>query len=195
MVTEGTSTEPMYLTLFWRIHGSEQSVLHPIPLGQDPRRVVERAVLEREKSLRDPDAEFDSYWAMFDRDDHTRYQEAVQLAEGKKIHIAISNPSFELWAILHYELQDGPTTREECQRKLRTWFPGFQHGKRFTDEAAIEHQYIEAVNRALTLLARRLEERTPLGNPSTTVHELTEFLRIGNEGLNPRGAPEGTVQC
>lgn len=179
VVTEGTSTEPIYLSLFCRIHGSEKSVLHPIPLGQDPRRVVERAVLEREMSRRDPDAEFDSFWAMFDRDEHARFQEAVQLARTQKIHIAISNPSFELWAVLHYEFQDGPTTREECRRKLRTWFPSFEHGKRFTDEAAIEYQHNEAVNRARTLLARRLEERTPFGNPSTTVHELTEFLRVG----------------
>ncbi len=179
VVTEGKSTEPSYLKVFWQIHGSKTWSLDPIPVGRDPRGVVERAVEEREKSQRDPHARHDSYWAMFDRDDHIRYQEAVDLAEGKGIRKAISNPSFELWAILHYENQDGPITRIECRRKIRTQFSGYDQGKRFTDEKAIRCHYLEAVCRARVLLANRRKERTPFGNPSTTVHELTEFLRLG----------------
>lgn len=176
---EGTSTEPTYLSLFCRIHGNKTLTLRSIPLGQDPRKVVERAVSEQEKLQLDPDALRDSYWAVFDRDDHERFREALDLARTRNINTAISNPSFELWAILHYELQDGPITREECQRKLRDRLPGFGRGKRFEDLAAIGDQYEKAVKQARKLLERRLEERTPFGNPSTTVHELTEFLRLG----------------
>lgn len=179
MVTEGTFTEPTSLALFCRIHGANTLTLRSIPLGQDPRNVVDRAVLEREKSQSDPDAQRDSHWAVFDWDNHKRFQEAVELARAKNINTAVSNPSFELWAILHYEFQDGPITREECQRKFRDRFPGFRKGKRFEDEAVIRNQHTMAAERAHRLLARRLEEGTPFGNPSTTVHVLTEFLRLG----------------
>lgn len=179
VATEGKSTEPYYLRIFWRIHGSENLSLDLTPVGRDPRRVVERAIEEREKSQLDPDAQHDSFWAMFDRDDHTKYREALDLAAAKDIHKAISNPSFELWAILHYEDQDGPIDRRKCQRKLRALFPGYGQRKRFTDEAAIKNQYESAVSRARTLLVNRYKEGEPLGNPSTTVHELTELLRLG----------------
>ena len=179
VITEGTLTEPVYLDLFFQFHGDKTSTLHCIPLGQDPRNIVERAIWEREKSRRDPDSLRDSYWAMFDKDDHTRFQEAVKLAEDKNIFTAISNPSFELWAILHYELQDAPITQRECEQKLRNRIPGFGKGKRFEDVPAIKCSYRNAVDRARQLLTRRLEERTPFGNPSTTVQELTEFLRLG----------------
>ena len=180
VVTEGTSTEPGYLKLFARLHGSESATLKVIPLGADPRKVVERAI--DESPLESDKRSGDAVWAVFDRDDHKRFNEAVDLARGKGIKTAVSNPCFELWCILHYELLDAPTHRHDCQRRLGELCSGYRRssGKRFDDAGIVDGQHDEAVERARELLKRRSQEGQPSGNPSTTVHKLTEWIRRGH---------------
>ena len=100
------------------------------------------------------------------------------MAHGNGIRLAISNPCFELWGILHYQEYDAPLDRHECQNKLGEWCPGYSKKKRkvFDDPKVIEHNYRDAVRRAESSLARREEEGDPDGNPSTTVHRLTEYI-------------------
>ena len=115
---------------------------------------------------------------MFDRDEHTRFDEAKNMAAGNDVRLAISNPCFELWAILHYRECDALLGRHECRRTLEELHPGYGSGgrKRFDDPEAIESNYRDAVERARKSLTRREEEGNPGGNPSTTVHHLTEHI-------------------
>lgn len=179
VATEGVLTEPEYLRVFDRAYGSKAIKLVVIRVGQDPRSVVERAIGEKQKGAEDSLATRDSFWAMFDKDEHTKYEEARNLAQGNGIKLAISNPCFELWGILHYQDQDAFLDRHACQRKLRTLCPGYGAGaaKVFGDQDAIYEHYVAAVERASRSLVRREEEGTPLGNPSTSVYLLTEFIR------------------
>ena len=117
---------------------------------------------------------------MFDRDDHAHFDEAVDMARANDIGLAISIPCFELWAILHYEDRDRPSHRHDCQRRLAELCDGYQgDNKRFNDLDAIGNNHDQAVARARALLRRRDEEGDPHGNPSTTVHCLTEQIRTG----------------
>ena len=178
VVTEGTVTEAGYLKRFDRLHGTRSAKLVIIPLGADPRAVVERAIKEKKRAHGDLDAEQDSFWAVFDRDEHARFSEAIDLARGNGIRTAISDPCVELWAILHYELLNAPCSRRDCQRRLRELCESYgSDGKRFEDDEVIRGRHGEAVRRAKVLLRRRHEEGTPHGNPSTTMHELAEFVR------------------
>ena len=172
-------TEPGYLKQFDRLHGSPSIKVESIPLGADPRTVVERAISERSDSESDPDADRDTFWAMFDRDTHESFHEAVDLAKGNELRTAVSDPCFELWAILYYELWDRPSSCRDCQRRLGELCPTYDasSGKRFEDESTIRDHHEDAVARARTLVVRRCEEGQPLGNPSTTVHQLTEHIR------------------
>lgn len=48
----------------------------------------------------------DSAWVVLDGDEHIQndpqnWHAALQLAEGSDIHLAVSNPCFELWYLLH----------------------------------------------------------------------------------------------
>ena len=101
------------------------------------------------------------------------------MARGNGIRLAISNPCFELWAIFHYQECDAPLDRHECQTKLRELHPGYggKRGKIFDDPKVIESNYRDAVGKAEYSLTRREEEGDPEGNPSTTVHRLTEHIR------------------
>ena len=115
---------------------------------------------------------------MFDRDEHRRFDEAKNMAHGNGIQLAISNPCFELWGIYHYQECNAPLDRNECQRKLGESCPGYSNkkGKIFDDPEVIGKYYRDAVERAKDSLARREEEDCPEGNPSTTVHRLTEHI-------------------
>ena len=178
VVTEGASTEPTYLRVFSRLHGSQSVKLVPIGGAGDPRRVVERAIEESEKLKGDSLADRDSVWAMFDRDAHARFDEAMDMARGNSIPLAVSNPCFELWAVFHYRDYDAPIERHACQQVLRELCPGYRKkgGKVFDDPDVIEKDYPNAIARAEGSLARREAEGTPAGNPSTTVHRLTEHI-------------------
>ena len=115
---------------------------------------------------------------MFDRDEHPRFDEAKNMAAGNDVRLAISDPCFELWAILHYQECDAPLTRQECQRTLEELHPDYESRGRkvFDDPKVIESKYRDAVERARSSFARREEEGDPGGNPSTTVHHLTEHI-------------------
>ena len=179
VVAEGAVTEPGYLKEFNHIHGDRSSArLVPIGGVGYPRAVVERAIAESRKSRRDRLGGRDSVWAMFDRDEHPRFDEAKNMADGNDVRLAISNPCFELWAILHYRECDAPIDRHECRKTLEKLHPGYGAGgrKRFDDPKAIESKYRDAVERARKSLTRREEEGDPGGNPSTTVHHLTEHI-------------------
>ena len=180
VVTEGASTEPGYLRVFERLCGDRESVsLHLIGGVGDPRAVVDRAVVEWKKSKRDRLAAHDSVWAMFDRDQHPQFDEAKDKAHGNGISLAVSIPCFELWAIFHYREYDAPLHRHKCQRMLEQLCPTYNRrgSKSFADPRVIESGYRDAVERARNSLKRREEEGASDGNPSTTVHELTECLR------------------
>ena len=179
MVTERESTEPKYLRVFYRILESEQVRLDIIGLGGDPKAVVQRAVKESKKVKGDPNAKDDTFWAMFDRDDHPRFDAAKDMAHANRIYLAVSNPCFELWGILHYQDQDASLDRAGCQKKLEILCSGYKRAsaKVFDDPEVIEKRYEFAVERAEKLLLRREEEDRPEGNPSTSVHRLTERIR------------------
>ena len=115
---------------------------------------------------------------MFDRDAHKRFDEAKDMAHGNGIRLAISNPCFELWGIYHYQECNAQIGRDKCQKKLGELCPDYSNkkGKIFDDPEVIRSNYRDAVGRADRALARRVEEGDLEGNPSTTVHRLTEHI-------------------
>lgn len=179
VATEGVLTEPAYLKVFNQLYGNHSLRLTPIRVGGDPRAVVERVIEEKERVEGDSLAKRDTFWAVFDRDIHSRFEEAKDLALGNGIHLAISNPCFELWGVLHYQEQNAPIDRHKCQRLLEKLCGDYDpnKGKIFNDRTVIEQAYLKAVERSADSTHRRIEEGDPDGNPSTTVHNLTEYIR------------------
>ena len=178
IVTEGQKTEPEYLRTFAGIHGTKTVEVIPIGIGGEPRAVVKRAVDELRQVKRDSLGKRDSVWAVFDRDEHPRFYEAKDLASAHGVRLAISNPCFELWGIFHYQDLDAPMDRHKCQRILEESCPTYSASgsKLFADQEAIRENHPLAVERGKNSLIRREEEDDPEGNPSTSVHLLTEHI-------------------
>jgi len=183
VVCEGEVTEPRYLKAFAADEKNGLIKVEPVGLGWDPRSLVDEAarrkkLAEREaRRERDVNLRYDDVWCLFDIDGkpkERRVPEAIDTAGSKGIKLGISNPSFELWAVLHFDDCDGPCTQGEVARTLKSHCSGY---KKELPYSLMRDGYETAVSRADRLLQRREDEADPEGNPSTGVHRLTEKIR------------------
>lgn len=145
IVSEGSKTEPLYfneIRIEQRLPSANIAV-SPSELGTEPMQVVQyaRQLFEKGdpyKSI-EPRA-FEQIFAVFDRDDHKSYFEALKLAESLDGRLrndarqlvtfkAIASvPSFELWLLLHFEQIQAPLHRDEVMQRLKLRIPGYEKG-------------------------------------------------------------------
>lgn len=190
IVSEGSKTEPLYFTEIrssYRLHTANVEVRHS-ELGTAPIQVVEYAKELFENGDRHKHIEpraFERVYALFDRDDHLSYFDALQRADmldGKlrndskrtvKFKAVASVPCFELWLLLHYEDIQAPLHRDEVLRRLKRHIPGYEKGARGTFAITSDHKDL-AVQRAERLAVRFSAYTVP--EPYTAVAALVEFL-------------------
>lgn len=147
IVSEGSKTEPLYFKEIQAAYGlhSANVQVQPSEHGTAPIQVVQYAQQLFEKGdlhKRIAPKVFDQVYAVFDRDDHNSYREALDQAaslDGKlkndnkqavSFKAVASVPSFELWLLLHYEDIQAPINRGEVMRRLRKPgnLPGYEKG-------------------------------------------------------------------
>ena len=183
---EGRNTEPTYFRaikkrwtdtlVYIEIHGG---VGVPITIAQ---QAVEFAKEERPAGnstrRRNSFEEKDQVWAIFDRDEHERYEESVLLCEANGVGVARSNPCFEVWLILHERDYDRPDDRHQVQSELQGLRPEYkQGGAKLPDCEEMVDRVKDAEERGEVLRRRREDEGDPHGRPSTTVGKLTKAIR------------------
>lgn len=184
VVTEGENTEPKYILDFLRLHKAAHVQVVPTP-GFDPRGVVEKAIeLKREANADSKGTSRPHIWAVFDKDEHSRFEQAQQLAKSNGIRVAASNPCFELWAVFHYQNHAAPISTQACQRLLEGLCSSYRadRGKLFRDDAVIRNNHDAAVQRGARSLRERESEGDPQGNPSTSMQVLMESIRTQDHG-------------
>lgn len=180
IVCEGEKTEPAYFKDL--VHEEAVRLVHVeiVKSGGVPRSVVERAVeIKREakraaKRGRDANLEYDEVWCVFDVDEHPNLPEALDQAKANAINVALSNPCFELWILLHFQDQRGHIERDKVQSACRTHLPGYT---KVADYSELRPHYADAVRHAAGLAKWQEEQGRTNANPSTAVHLLTERLR------------------
>ena len=155
-----------------------------------PHTIAEKAV-ERARTLglgprvrrkKDSFEDGDEVWAVFDRDEHPRFGEAVELCKKHGVRVGRSDPCFELWLILHEQDYDKPDDRYKVQALLRRLRPEYDpDGAKTPDCDDLVKRVEVAERRGDVLLKRREAEHNPFGNPSTTVGELTATIRRANK--------------
>jgi hypothetical protein len=125
--------------------------------------------------------EFDEVWCVTDVDHYEREGSkvtaalALAAAGEPKINVAVSNPCFEFWLLLHHE--DCSAHCADCGavlRRLRNWVPAYDKAR------LVFRDYAGGVQRAVAQ-ARALD---PTGadhvrNPSTGVWRLVTALLEG----------------
>lgn len=181
IVCEGEKTEPNYLReLCSRYRLSSANIEVTPGEGNDPVSVV-RTAGRLQKIEKRQGERYDRVFCVFDRDEHTNYTAACELAKNEKVHIARSNPSFEYWLLLHFEYTRAPfqrtggrTAAQNCERTLKHHLPAYSKGMR-----GLFQRLLEDLPEAKTRSARALADSLLTGeeNPSTEVHELVDFLQ------------------
>lgn len=184
---EGTKTEPAYFEAIDRRFKNAQVLIKTIGVGGVVRTVAEQAI-EGDKELRarkrkrgggmSSYEEADQTWAVFDRNGHPQFNEAVAKCRDNHVLVAQSDPCFELWLVLHSEAYDRPANSSEVQARLHSLFPEYHHAKSPNPNFDGLVEEVEAAEqRAARQLRRRHDEGRPFGNPSTTVVCLTCAIR------------------
>ena len=181
VVTEGEFTEPEYLKqLAIASRNPLLEIIFAPESGNDPKSIVGIAkglLRESKRAARnheDDHLRFESVWCVFDVDDHLRIPEAKEMALANGIELAISNPSFELWLLLHFRECPGMQHRDKILKLLKGYVAGYE---KHVDFQLYSSGYGEAVRRATKMddLAVALVEEGK--NPTTGVYRLTELIR------------------
>lgn len=186
IVSEGEKTEVLYfeeIRKYYKLAATHVKVCRS-EYGTTPLQVVEFALhLCRETR------EWEKVFCVIDRDDHPGYEDALNKAkahDGKlrnelkqpiEFRAIPSNPSFELWLVLHFERVERNIHRDEVFRLLRDrLIPGYEKGRRGMFE--ITRTRLEtAYTNTDRIKARQERQDLPgMDNPSTYVDELVKVL-------------------
>jgi hypothetical protein len=180
VVCEGRVSEPEYLVAFRIAHGANTVRVRVESPGGDPKALVERAVRLRDEAdrearrARDRNLRYDEVWCVFDVDQHQRLDDARTEAGRSRIHLAVSEPCFELWLLLHFVDQTAHLSPGQARDQLRKHLPSYDKHVSFAD---VSGGYGKAVRRAEALDARHAAAGSSGHNPSTGVYRLTERIR------------------
>lgn len=180
MFVEGERTEDGYFKHWGR--GQRGNVIVNVhEFNGTPLALVRRAVgeqkHERHEERRQRGRPHDEIWCVFDVDAHPKMAEAIELATMHNINLAVSNPCFELWLVLHYQDQTASIERRAIQKLAKSHL---KCGKTLSTEAleALTSLYGEAVIRAKALDVKHEGDGSPpRSNPSSEVWKLVERLR------------------
>lgn len=141
---------------------SKPVTLKPVVKVGSPAQLVKYAVKMRQNDR----GGFDEYWCVVDVDEFD-IVEAVVAAEAAGISLAVSNPCFEVWLILHFaDCTAGVSSPKAATEKLRRHLPDYSKGA--LDFAVLAERVDKAVGRAKAL---------GTGNPSSDMWRLVEVVR------------------
>jgi hypothetical protein len=175
IISEGTKTEPQYL------RGIQNHVRNPrVDIQFADSHGVPTTLIREAKKLKDESAKlakrekddnlaFDSVWCVFDVDDHPEIANVKEMARHNQIDLAISNPCFELWLLLHYRESPGMQHHQRMSELLCEYIPGYDKHVEFSRYSAA---YPVAIQRARRLDQSADECGQPGQNPTTSVYKL-----------------------
>lgn len=190
IVCEGSKTEPLYfdaLRRHYRLHNANV-VVEKSQYGTSPLQVVQFArdrFLQGDDHLHQRSRAFERVYAVFDRDEHQNYHEALALVndltgalrndekKAVRFEAVASVPCFELWLLLHFEDVLAPLHRGEALRRLKLYLPDYAKGGSDHFDNTRDHMQ-DAVNRAVRLAAAGSRDDGVL--PYTDVGALVAWL-------------------
>ncbi len=166
IVCEGSKTEPKYFKSI-RQHRRLQTLQVKIidAAGKtDPRSIVQRAIEERQQIKAENGWEkLDQAWAVFDGDEHIEtdpknWEQAIQTAAKQKINLAITNPCFEFWYLLHYQDALSQMTAATALKKLKQHVPQYDKSSPMYPDPLADRTH-QAINRAQKIAAQIQRDR------------------------------------
>lgn len=178
IVCEGIVTEPRYFKDVRHIERAS-SISRSNPAGH--QRPSSNGLLSgrekptaRRESSRTTTKSTRKYGAYSTLDEHPLIPEARDQARANGIELAISNPCFELWALLHFQDQRAHIERGKVQHLCRRHMRNYE---KQLDYQILRPKYSDALKRAEDLEKWHDSRGTAGANPSTTVYRLVERIK------------------
>ena len=194
--TEGEITEPKYIkkllkTILYAETNDENLIHRLFSLVkisknhyQDPKGLVQLAVHE----CSDDNYDNDIIFIIIDEDDRTtpsdisNRNQAIDVAMSYKFNFIYSIPSFEYWALLHFQDTDAPMNAENCRKKLKTFMKNYQ--KELDYDLMIKNNGQEkAIATAKRIYKRHsayykgIDTENPTTNMYIFIEHLTNFVK------------------
>lgn len=172
---EGAATEPQYFNALSKLPEIREKTNLDLRIdlsGAVPLTLVQQAVSAKKSGSAD------AYWCIFDVEwpqQHPNLAEAMDLAERERIPVAVSNPSFELWLVLHHkDHRSHLDTNRAIQERKKIDGSADKNldAKKYLDLRSV------ASSRAQALDKRHMGDgtRLPHNNPSSNVYALVEAI-------------------
>jgi hypothetical protein len=143
--------------------------------GTDPKSIVNTA----KRKLKEDGVKYDKVFCVFDRDnDLSSFLEAIELCKSRKFIAIVSNPCFELWPYLHFQVREsgfgGPQQMLKALKKL----PGLEGYDKDGVQIfnATIHFIDMACKRASSLVSKQHDD--PKEDPFTNLHILIKRFQI-----------------
>jgi len=187
IVCEGVATEPDYFQGLWRRLRIPRSLVDVEVIGEGavPLTVVDSADSRRKErqkeAARSQVVEYDRVWCVVDVEapqPHAKISEALCKAKDLGIDVALSNPCFEYWLLLHFEHTGSYfATNRSVRDALRQHIPAYDKSKDIID---ILYPLTEvAIRNAVSILHAQHHDPDDLTecNPSTHVHLVVKDLQ------------------
>lgn len=182
IVCEG-DTEEIYFEAIRKSKRLQTLIIRVLnPDFSDPENIVKLAVSLRDEAKRQKNwLDKDEVWAIFDGEEHVanniqNWNRALILAAKETVNLGISNPSFELWYLLHYQNQTANIHRDAAKKVLTKHLPAYDKTKDFY-ESHFRLLTSQATARAENLLLNiQKNSLDTYNNPSTQIHLLVEKL-------------------
>lgn len=186
IVTEGTKSEPNYFEAICKQLRVASARVIPSASRTAPEQVIEFARREFKRRARG----FEWIFAVFDRDNHPTYANALSLArrldntlksdQGRAVRfVAVpSVPCFELWLLIHFEDVWAFGHRDDVLTKLKRWLPAYEKGSVDVYDQT-KFRLDDAIGRAKELKQRYQPDTG--ADPYTNVDEVVERLQSINQ--------------
>ena len=175
----GEQTEPRYFQCVKRELRLSNRTVDVEVVGKRfaPRKLMDHARRRlNPHATRDP---FDEVWCVMDREANNEpegFGEVVNAVGNQEVELAISNPAFEFWFLLHFVSTDKPfEDADHLVHELKNYIPDYE--KNSDVFTLVWKQTDDAIGRAKGLYENRPDPDDPFPNPSTGVHWLVERLK------------------
>lgn len=186
VVCEGQVTEPEYIRGLARWLRCNTIKIKIVPRSGRNLGLIKRALKERRNAdyaaerERDAFLRYDEVWCVYDVDDtpEGKLSEARELADKECLRLAVSNPCFELWLLLHFRGSPGARQRADVQGMLEDYMPGYRKHVDFSIFS--KHRLADAESRACELDREACEDNEPHRNPTTGMFRLVSSVRGGS---------------
>ena len=189
IVTEGEKTEPYYFDGLKNYingrYGNSIDAEKPIIETSGEGRSTSQLVLETSRIVKKSKRFYRHVWVIFDRDNNSDFDDAIQMAIQNGYKVGWSNQSFEYWIFLLFNFSDADLLQGEWTAKINELFKrqgidpnGYQKSDPRIFEIATQKGSLKAAVQYARKIEARYSDRTPPSKcaPCTTVHHLIEEL-------------------